>query len=367
MASAGSSHTPSVVTILPQLTPYLRVPLRRWWRLPLWLLSPLSGAKSFVDNPVLGSRRLNRLGLHAARVRLAHALADRRRHSLRRGLPAELREHFERDGYILLPHFLPPHEFEQLRSRLLSLDIACRSHQQGDTITSRVAIGPDLLASVPQLSSLLRSSAWRGPMRFVSSFSSQPLYYLQAIASGVAEGPPDPQVELHADTFHPSMKAWLFLTDVGPDDSPLTYVAGSHRLTRQRLDWERQRSLDVLDGSDRLSQRGSLRIAPTELAALGLPQPIRFIVPANTLVIVDTCGFHARGKSARPNLRVELWAYCRRTPFLPWTGLDVLSWGPLADRRAQWLAQALDWLHRKGWARQHWQPGGSWLSRVERS
>jgi hypothetical protein len=201
-------------------------------------------------------------------------------------------------------------------------------------------------------------------MSFVSSFSSRPLYYLQAIASGVAEGPPDPQVELHADTFHPSMKAWLFLTDVGPDDSPLTYVPGSHRLTPERLAWERRRSLDVLDGGDRLSQRGSLRIAQTELAALGLPQPIRFTVPANTLVIVDTCGFHARGKSARPNVRVELWAFCRRTPFLPWTGLDFLSWGPLADRRAQWFAQALDWLQRKGWAMQHWRPDGSWLGRV---
>ena len=45
------------------------------------------------------------------------------------------------------------------------------------------------------------------------------------------DGPPDPQTALHADTFHPTVKAWLFLTDVAADAGPFTYVPGSHRLT----------------------------------------------------------------------------------------------------------------------------------------
>jgi hypothetical protein len=55
---------------------------------------------------------------------------------------------------------------------------------------------------------------------------------------------------------------------------------------------------------------------------------------------------------------VELWAYCRRTPFLPWTGFDPLSLPPFADRRAQWLARVVDWLDRRGWMKQHWTPEG---------
>jgi hypothetical protein len=87
-------------------------------------------------------------------------------------------------------------------------------------------------------------------------------------------------------------------------------------------------------------------------------------VPANTLVVADTCGFHARAASDRPTLRVEIWAYSRRSPFLPWTGFDLLSWRPIAIRRAEWLGSIKDWLDRRGWAKQHWRPSGSWREAV---
>ena len=55
------------------------------------------------------------------------------------------------------------------------------------------------------------------------------------------------------------MKAWLFLQDVGPADGPFSYVPGSHRLTPERLAWERKRSLTVGRERDYLSARGSFR------------------------------------------------------------------------------------------------------------
>ena len=73
---------------------------------------------------------------------------------------------------------------------------------------------------------------------------------LGATSNRGAEGP-DPQLELHSDTFHPSLKAWLFLTDVPEDGRPLTYVAGSHRLTPDRLAWEKRRTVEI-DEADRL-------------------------------------------------------------------------------------------------------------------
>ncbi len=318
-----------------------------------------TGAKSFVDNPVLGSRRLNRAGLHTWRVRAAHALARHRRSRLAALIPPDLREQFDRDGFIVVPEALPPAEFEALRAEIMNAAGECREQQQGDTITCRLPVGPRLRAA-PQLGKLLDSSWLRGILAYVGATRSEPLYYLQAIAGGVAEGPADPQLHLHADTFHPSMKAWLFLTDVGEDDRPFTYVPGSHRLTPERLKWEWQRSTTVLDGGDRLSQRGSLRVREEELPALGLPRPRRFCVPANTMVVADTCGFHARGDSPRPSLRVELWAYSRRSPFLPWTGLDLLSWQPIASRRAEWLTALLDRLDERGWTKQHWRRAGWW-------
>jgi hypothetical protein len=306
----------------------------RWWRAPLWVLALGTGAKSFADNPILGSEALNRRGLHVRRLTLAHRLAWARRARLARSVPAEWREQFDRDGFI-----------------------ETREQQQGETITRRVAIGPELLRTVPELNALIEGTRWRSLLAYVASTSSRPLYYVQTILAHHVDGPPDPQLELHSDTFHPSLKAWLFLTDVGEEDGPLTYVPGSHRLTTERLAWEQERSISIHQ-RDRLSQRGSLRVSAEELPALGLPAPRRFAVPANTLVVVDTYGFHARGASTGPSVRAEIWAYVRRTPFLPWTGLDILSLKPLAIRRADWLYRMLDTLDRLGIRKQHWRPGG---------
>ena len=336
--------------------PSRRTRILRWWRLPFWTLALFTGAKSFADNPIIGSRRLNRAGLHVWRVKAAHALARSRRRRLARLLPAELREQFDRDGFIVIRDFLPRDAFDALQSDLLNTELPGRVHQQGDTLTRRIAIGPELRARFPQLDRLLDSPTWKGVMSYVASTRSQPLYYIQSIFGGATDGPPDPQLQLHADTFHPSMKAWLFLTDVQEDGRPLTYVAGSHRASRERLSWEQRRSVSVLDEADRLSQRGSLRIAAEELPALALPQPTRFAVPANTLVVIDTFGFHARADSDRPTKRIELWAFSRRTPFLPWTGGDLLSLPPFADRRADWINSLNDWADRRGWIKQHWTP-----------
>jgi hypothetical protein len=331
--------------------------LLKWWRAPLWLLAIGTGAKSFVDNPILGSERLNRRGLHVARLRLAHRIAWARRRRLASAVPAEWRERFDRDGFVEVRDFLRADVFTRLREQLLTREFESRQQQQGDAVTRRVAIGPELLRQVPELRDLLGGKGWRSLLAYVASARAAPLYYIQTISTGHTAGPPDPQIQLHADTFHPSLKAWLFLTDVTDDQGPLTYVPGSHRLTPKRLAWERARSIHIRN-SDRLSQRGSLRISPDELPALGLPAPTRFAVPANTLVVIDTCGFHARGNSNRPTVRAEIWAFVRRTPFLPWAAFDPLSWSPIAIRRATWLARIVDRLDQFGLKKQHWRPAG---------
>ena len=331
--------------------------LLKWWRAPLWLLAVGTGAKSFADNPILGSERLNRRGLHLARLKLAHRLAWARRRRLAPAVPAEWRDAFDRDGFVEVRDFLPHDEFERIRSALLEGEFDTREHQQGDTVTRRVAIGPGLLRRVPELRAMLRSRRWRTLLAYVASTRAEPFYYVQTIVTGKTDGDPDPQLDLHADTFHPSLKAWLFLTDVTDGQGPLTYVAGSHHLTPERLAWEHKRSVGIGE-ADRLSQRGSMRIDPDELATLGLRPPRRFAVPANTLVAIDTSGFHARGSSDRPTVRAEIWAFSRRTPFVPWTGFNLMSWKPVAVRRAEWMSSAVDRLDRLGLKKQHWQPAG---------
>jgi len=305
----------------------LRLLLAPWWALQL-----ATGAKAFVDNPLIGSRRLNERGLHVGRVRLAHALAWRRRRRLSRLVGTEDAATFARDGYVEKRDFLPPAEFQALHDEVMAFRGPARQMVQGDTITRRYALDPEALRAIPAARRLLGNKRWQGLVRYVGSFDAEPLAYIQTILSHRHDAPPDPQTSFHADTFHPTVKAWLFLTDVKEDEGPLTYVPGSHRPTPARLAWEKARSLEAA-GLDRMSSRGSLRIDEAELAALGLPAPVRFAVPANTLVVADTHGFHARGPSVRPSTRVEIWAYGRRNPFLPWTGLDLTGLPGLAERR----------------------------------
>lgn len=302
---------------------------------PWWVVALATGAKGFADNPVLGSRRLNARGLHVARVRATQAMAAWRRRGLRRRVDPADAAAFDRDGFVRVDGFLPAAAFETLRAQAMNFAGHAREQVQGDAITRRIALDPEALAAMPAVRALLAGTRWRALLRYADASATEPLFYLQSILARRVEAAPDPQTVLHADTFHPTMKAWLFLTDVAEEDGPLTYVAGSHRMTPARLAWERARSLRGKDGLDPLSARGSLRIAEDELAALGLPPPTRFTVPANTLVVADTSGFHARGLASRPSVRVEIWAYgARRNPFLPWTGLDPLGLPGLAERRA---------------------------------
>lgn len=331
--------------------------LLRWWRAPFWVLALATGAKSFLDNPVIGSKWLNRRGLHPARLKLAHHMAWLRRKTLAADVTPAWREQFDREGFVAIPDFVPNDVFERLRAALLDGAFETRQQVQGNAVTRRVPIDEALLAKVPDLRAIIEAHSWKSLLAYVASTRSEPLYYLQTISIGTTAGPPDPQLELHSDTFHPSLKAWLFLTDVTNDQAALTYVPGSHLLTAERVAWERKRSTSIAK-ADRLSQRGSFRVGAEELPGLGLPPPLRFLVPANTLVVVDTCGFHARGPFTQPVVRVEIWAYSRRNPFLPWTGLDPLSWRPFVRRREAWLLHLVDLLDRLGLRKQVWSPAG---------
>ncbi|MBO0737204.1 MAG: phytanoyl-CoA dioxygenase family protein [Alphaproteobacteria bacterium] len=304
-----------------------------------WLLSPLyvaalaTGAKSFRDNPVIGSPALNRAGLHVKRVRLANAMVERRRKRLCALISEDDRAAFERDGFILKPNFLPPAEFAAVKRQVLSFRGPARHQFQGDGLTRRIALDSRALRQLPALRSLVESPEWLGLIRYVGSFMLEPLVYIQTIFSQVREAPPDPQTRLHADAFHSSVKAWLFLTDVAAQDGPFIYVPGSHRLTRRRLAWERNASTTAARSSDFQTARGSLRISPQAVRRLGFAAPKIFEVPENTLVVADTLGFHARGVSTRASVRLEIWAYGRRNPFLPWLGLDLAAM-PLVKGRA---------------------------------
>jgi hypothetical protein len=300
----------------------MQASLRRVLSAPLALPQLFTSAKSFEDNALIGSRRLNEWGLHAARMNWAHGLAEARRRKLAHLVSDEDRAAFARDGFIVRRDFLPQKKFAALKSQIAEYRCAVREKFEGDTMLRKIAVDASVRGAVPALRELLHLPAWRDPISYVGARAAAPRVYLQSVLRHVRDAMPDPQTLIHADTFHPTVKAWLFLTDVAADEGAFSYVRGSHILTPERVAWERSKSLDAALSDDRETREGSFRIEPAELDRLGLRQPEVLGVPANTLIVADTFGFHARGPSVRPSLRVEIWAIGKRTPFLPWAAID---------------------------------------------
>jgi hypothetical protein len=328
--------------------------MRRAAMTPVWIAQLASGTKSFERNAVIGSRRLNEWGLHAARVALAYRLAQARRRKLASLVSEEDRKAFDRDGFVLRPNVLPAEQFAMLIAQVRAYRGSLREISEGDTIMRKIALDGKALAALPALGAVLRSRDWRGLVRYAGSRDAEPVVWIQSILRHACAGPDDPQTFLHADTFHPTVKAWLFLTDVAEDAGPFTYVPGSHRLTAERLEWERRMSISARLSPNAEDRQGSFRIDSAELASLGLPQPRVFAVPANTLIVADTFGFHARGPSERPSLRVEIWGYGRRSPFLPWASLVPWTTSALG-RRSIWSWKFGDALERAGLEKNRWR------------
>ena len=231
----------------------------RYLILPISVLRIFSGYKSFAD-PLIGSSWLNRRGLHVWRVRRTHAIANWRRKRLENLLSEEDRNAYAANGFVVKKNVIPPADYAALLSELRALSAPAREMTEGGAVTRRIAVTPEVLRKAPALARFLQSREWRGLTRYIGGFNSDPIVCIQTIfGAGADHGKSsDPQTRLHMDTFHPTMKAWLFLEDVAPDEGPFTYVPGSHKPTPQRLAWQQQKSIEACEAK---AKGGAFRIA----------------------------------------------------------------------------------------------------------
>jgi len=320
--------------------------LLRFALLPWWLVQVLTTGKSFKDNPIIGNRWLNRWGLHVWRIRLAHAITRLRWWVLSPLVSREHRRQLDEQGFVQIENFLPEAEFQRLRAELLALDRPdapgeVRECIQGDTLTLVMLLDRGTLAALPACRALVRNTTFRRLCMYGGAHLKAPLVFAQTVKNQYVPGGADPQKDFHSDTFHPTMKAWLFIDDVDDTNGPFTFVPGSHRPTPERLEWEYAQSL-IASGAagegNRYSAKGSLRLEEKDLAAMGLPPPISFKVKGNTLVVANTHGFHRRGSATGRSSRLAIYASSRSNPFNPFPGLAPALVGEMEAQllKASW-------------------------------
>ncbi|MFI2812677.1 phytanoyl-CoA dioxygenase family protein [Microbulbifer sp. JSM ZJ756] len=295
--------------------------LTKLWKLPLWLVELLAWGKSFKNNPVIGSYWLNRCGLHVLRVVIAHGLFRFRLLLLAALVPAADRRAFLRDGYVLKENFLPPEQFQRLRDELLHYEGEVRETVEGTTLTQRTFMTHEVRNGTPQMAAFANDPRLDHLVRYCSSKNRPPLFYVENLCNHANVTPrPDPQRDMHADTFHPCVKGWLYLDPVDDRNGPFVYVPGSQRLGWARLKWEYRQSLEACKkGEARAPGRywdGSFRVSAQELTEMGFA-PRVFRVPANTLLVANVYGFHRRGEANAASHRMTIWMQARDNPFNP--------------------------------------------------
>ncbi len=230
-------------------------------------------------------------------------------------MPRGLRKEFHKKGYILIPNALSNDLFEKVENEIYKFEGTGYSFYEGTTRTCRVRLTPENFASLPNCHTAVKDERLNNYIKYCAGKKDPLVFYLQIIQNLWRKGIDDVQRNLHADTFHPTVKYWLYISDVNLDLSPLNYVEGSNRLTFKRLVWEYKKSLIAKEARDGGTEQGSFRISDEELVGLDLPPPKSLIVPKNTLIIANTFGFHRRGRAHDANDRIELWGYSRKNPF----------------------------------------------------
>lgn len=294
---------------------------------PWWLLSIFTTAKYF-GNPVIGSKTLNILGLHVFRILLAQGVYRTKQSFMVFMAPAEERKRFARDGYIVKEDFLPEDVFNALTRQVQDYEGPARDLVEGDTLTRRLFISDIEYRHFPAFRNLVESREFSDLIRYTSGKNEIPRAFVECIFHGARDRGDDPQKTLHKDTFHPTVKAWLFLDDVGPHNGPFIYVPGSHKITWRRLKWEYYQSVarsSKNSGEKSYSLGGAFRVDRGDAEDLRLPPPVSLAVRRNTLVIADTMGFHRRGSGETGATRMAIWFSSRVNPFNPMPGINSTS------------------------------------------
>jgi len=266
-----------------------------------------SKEKKFRRFPVLKDEELNRKGLYIFRVVLAEAIYDR---EMTYNLHNDYIRSFYEDGMVIIPDFIKGKELKRIRKKFYRL-IAEQPRDRFDNWKHsylRLNKHHEELFSFfnnPELIDLVRMANGRDDFVFHDKRVER-----------LVHRDNDIQKQIHEDTFHPTIKFWFYLAPMTLEQGPTRYVKGSHRSIPGRLAWSQKLIIDAYKSSNKGTREGSFRASAKEIKAMGYRNSITAeAIDGNSLVIVNTRGFHARGIAKDGTVRDAMTGLFRMNPF----------------------------------------------------
>ena len=284
-------------------------------------------AKILSNEKLIESKTSNRLGLQVGRALAARlALKIRRAQGLSppNGV-AQWADELKAEGYCVVQNFLSPDVFDTVRAEFAG----ATSDEQAEGAKLYVD-GYNLGMLAVPINSRTRDSYpatsehLMGDRRWKEIFCAhegarleqfENLDRLEARFERIKqhEGQPPPNKDfstciLHADTFHTVTKAFFYLEATNERNGAFVFAPRSHRLNLRRLRFEYANSVGRFDRSPQPTD--------AELAEIGVEKR-SICCPANTLMIVNPQGFHARGFVDPGFERHAIYWEFRSSPFRP--------------------------------------------------
>ena len=262
----------------------------------------------FSNKKIVENHLLNYTGAQVLRV-LCSSAAYSFRDMLQSWPKTNLTMMLRKNGYILIPNFLSPEDFQQVKDEYFN-GTSIGSYapiKDGGTRVDRYTFSPDEWKTLPAVTKLLSDSLLVKTLEGselknieIGDIWFDTIYYddPQKIASS--------QNQLHSDTFFTTHKVWFFIEPVKLEDGPLCFVPGTNRLSLKRLIFEYSKSINFKDLTDY-----SFRVNAKDKVFLGCKEKV-LTCPDNTLVIANTRGFHRRGFAKAGCTRKQIH-FCIRT------------------------------------------------------
>ena len=290
-------------------------------------LDPRTFCDIFTGIKSINKPLLNESGLQIYRSLLADKVLDAR---AKKAGYHELEEYqrLMQDGYLVLENFLPKENFEWLESSIQEF-VTLRLPEGG-----RAPIhNPEKFYNLNDKMLTYLKMVWGVTEFYGDVRNGYPRVDIDNLIHKDYDD--DVQKSLHTDTFHNTVKGWLYIDDVEKHQGPFAYVKGSHKNTPERVSWDYENSKLAYDPTHPLYKKrterrdtwvmpGSYRIADheksdgeiVELKKLGYEEPVLCTGKKNTLVLATTKGFHKRHEVVKPGTqRLTVQIQFRVNPF----------------------------------------------------